>query len=98
MEKLREPGYWFFLLQAAGSCLAAAGLDRYLRRHEVSRRFQSYLIRTLLIFGGVVFTGAALWAFGADASKLTSVHQYSMAGIVALLFGCLLAADAKKIM
>jgi hypothetical protein len=98
MEKLREPGYWFFLLQAAGSCLAAIGLDRYLRRQEASRRFQPYLIRSLLIFGGVVFTGAALWAFGADATMLPIVHRYSMAGIVALLFGGLLASDAKKLM
>ena len=98
MEKLREPGYWFFLLQAAGSCLAAVGLDRYLRSREGSRRFQPYLIRSLLIFGGVVFTGAALWAFGADAARLVIVHQYSMAGIVALMFGGLLAADGKKIM
>jgi hypothetical protein len=96
MEKLREPAYWFFLLQLAGCCLAAIGLDRFLRNRDSFRTIYPPLIRVLFAIGAVVFLAATFWGLVAEPAKQPLVHQYSFSGLIALLLATVLLLDQKK--
>ncbi|HEX4232534.1 MAG TPA: hypothetical protein VHZ07_27990 [Bryobacteraceae bacterium] len=98
MEKLREPAYWFFLLQIGGSCLAAIGLDHFLRQRGAYQHAQVVLIRILFRSGAVIFLAAALWGLSTDATRQTIVHQYALSGLIAMLLAALFLADKKRIL
>ncbi|MGC2662339.1 MAG: YfhO family protein [Bryobacteraceae bacterium] len=96
IEKLREPAYWFFLLQIGGCCLAAIGLDRFLRQRSYYQSVQPLLIRVLLLLGAVIFVGSAMWGMNAEPSKQVIVNRYALSGLIALLLGTLFLADRKR--
>lgn len=96
MEKLREPAYWFFLLQIAGSCLAAIGLDRFLRYRSSYGPIQPAVIRGLFLLGTAIFLGATIWGISAEPANQPIVHQYALSGLIAILMAALFLADKRK--
>jgi hypothetical protein len=98
MEKLREPAYWFFLLQIGGSCLAAIGLDHFLRQRSAYQNSQATLIRILFGLGVVIFVASAVWGLSADATRQAIVHQYALSGLIAMLLAALFLADKKRVL